>query len=318
LRACLKIKKSARFEIQFAWEGDKLIGETENSLFTHFLLKGLKGEADSDSDGRITVDELYDYAYEQISRLTPKQTPRKDASKQEGEIVLRQFTRIEDIKPVQLSDDLISEIEDLRPYVREAAVQKLEKIVKGRNIGMARSALEALEKIATDDNTTRRVSHMANQILESFHQAEQKAEEERKAREETERLATLKAEEERLVREKAETEQRAKEEAKRLLAEQKADEERKAQKEAKRLAALKAKEERLAREKAEAEQIARKEAEGEPLLAKQKLEEARKAKEKMEVRPFRPTSFPENIKLSKPSALPEEIKWRKKPKDLPK
>ena len=35
---------------------------------------------------------------------------------------------------------LISEIEDLRPYVREIAVQKLERILKGKNIGMARSA----------------------------------------------------------------------------------------------------------------------------------------------------------------------------------
>jgi hypothetical protein len=31
-----------------------------------------------------------------------------------------------------LPDDLISEIEDLRPYVREIAVQKLEKILKGK------------------------------------------------------------------------------------------------------------------------------------------------------------------------------------------
>jgi hypothetical protein len=38
------------------WEGDKIIGETDNSLFTHFLVKGLQGEADLDSDGCITVD----------------------------------------------------------------------------------------------------------------------------------------------------------------------------------------------------------------------------------------------------------------------
>src|SRR3989304_5708220 len=97
---------------QFAWEGDKVIGETDNSLFTHFLVKGLEGDADSDSDGRITVDELYDYAYEQISRVTPKQTPTKSATKQEGEIVLRQNMRIEDIKRVDLPDNLIDEIED--------------------------------------------------------------------------------------------------------------------------------------------------------------------------------------------------------------
>src|SRR3990172_3444223 len=122
--------------IQLAWEGDKVIGETDNSLFTHFLVKGLEGEADSDGDGRITVDELYDYTYDQISRVTPKQTPTKSASKQEGEIVLRQNMRIEDIKPVPLPNELIDEIEDTRPYVREAAVQKLERILKGKNFGL--------------------------------------------------------------------------------------------------------------------------------------------------------------------------------------
>ena len=137
---------TASDEIQFAWEGDKIIGETDNSLFTHFLLKGLSGEADINSDGKITVDELYDYTYEEISKVTPKQTPRKDASKQEGDIVLRQITRIEDIKPVALPDDLISEIEDIRPSVREWAVQRLTNILRGKNIGMARTAKEALEK----------------------------------------------------------------------------------------------------------------------------------------------------------------------------
>jgi caspase domain-containing protein/WD40 repeat protein len=245
---------------QYAWEGNQIIGETQNSLFTHFLVKGLEGEADGDGDGRITIDELYDYAYEEIAKLTPKQTPTKSISKQEGEIVLRQIMRIEDIKPVSLPGELMDEIEDTRPYVREAAVQKLDKLIKGRNIGLARSAREALEKIATDDNTTRRVAQMATQLLESIRQAE-KAEEERKAREEAERIAAQKAEEERLAAEKAEAERKAREEAERLLAERKAEEERKAREEAERLAILKAEEERLAREKAEAERRVREEAE---------------------------------------------------------
>ncbi len=189
---------------QFAWEGDKVIGETDNSLFTHFLVKGLEGEADRDSDGTITVDELYDYTYEQISKLTVKQTPTKSASKVEGEIVLRRFAHLEDIKPVALPDDLINEIEDLRPYVREAAVQKLEKIVKGRNIGMARSAIEALEKIVADDNTTRRVLQIATQVLASVRQAEQKAAEERSASERAESDSTAQEEADKLTRAKAE------------------------------------------------------------------------------------------------------------------
>jgi hypothetical protein len=162
---------------QFAWEGDKVIGETtQNSLFTHFLVKGLQGDADRDSDGKISVDDLYDYTYDEISRLTSKQTPTKAASKVEGEFVLREITRLEDIKPIALPADLVDETEDTRPYVREAAVQKLIKILGGRNIGMARTAAEALERIAADDNTTRRVADEARQAVEAFHAA-RKAEE---------------------------------------------------------------------------------------------------------------------------------------------
>jgi len=172
---------------QFAWEGNQVIGETDNSLFTHFLVKGLEGEADKDGDGKISVDELYDFAFDQISKITPKQTPTKSTSKQEGEIILRQITRIEDIKPMPLPNDLISEIEDTRPYVREAAVYKLEKILKGKNIGMARSAIAALEKIIIDENTTPRVAKTATQALESFRQAEKKDE-----KAEVERIAKTK------------------------------------------------------------------------------------------------------------------------------
>src|SRR5215212_4279241 len=42
---------------QFAWEGDKVTGDMENSLFTNFLVKGLEGEADVNSAGRITIDD---------------------------------------------------------------------------------------------------------------------------------------------------------------------------------------------------------------------------------------------------------------------
>jgi caspase domain-containing protein len=156
---------------QFAWEGDKAFGETQNSLFTHFLVKGLEGEADSDSDGNITVDELYDYAFEQISKLTPKQTPTKSASKQEGEIVLRQITRIEDIKPIPLPLYLISAIENPDADVRFGAVQSLIKLLTGKNRGLARSARETLERLARDEDS-RRVAQAAAQALAFIRQEE--------------------------------------------------------------------------------------------------------------------------------------------------
>ena len=85
-----RIILTASDSTQYAWESDKVIGQTDNSLFTHFLVQGLQGEADLDGDGQITVDELYDYAYEKVKLATPKQTPSKFSSKQQGEIILRQ------------------------------------------------------------------------------------------------------------------------------------------------------------------------------------------------------------------------------------
>src|SRR5688500_15238233 len=113
---------------QFAWEGDQVIGHTEKSLFTHFLVDGLEGKADRDGDGHINVDELYDYAFEQVHNATPKQTPSKFSNRQQGEIVLRQNLRPEDIPPVSLSDQLLSEIDSLFPEVRLRAVEQLAKI----------------------------------------------------------------------------------------------------------------------------------------------------------------------------------------------
>jgi len=266
---------------QYAWEGDKVIGgETENSLFTHFLVKGLEGEADNDGDGRVTVDELYDYVYEKVKLATPKQTPSKFSTKQQGEILLRQSMRIEDVKPVPLPSDLIDEIEDKRTYVREAAVQHLIKLLNGKNLGLARSAREALERIAENDDS-RTISRAAFQALEAIKQADakieggqlEKLEAERKV--EAERLITKKAEEERLAKAKLAAEQLA-EEKRRADA---AEKERKAREEAERLAAQKAEEERIAKAQLETERKAEEEAER---IAAQKAEKDRVAKTQAE------------------------------------
>jgi uncharacterized caspase-like protein len=82
-----RIVLTATDATQYAWEGDKVIGNTQKSVFTHFLIEGLKGDADLDGDGRIDVDELYDYTYEQVVRRTPKQTPGKWSYRQQGDII---------------------------------------------------------------------------------------------------------------------------------------------------------------------------------------------------------------------------------------
>ncbi len=272
---------------QFAWEGDKVIGETDNSLFTHYLVEGLEGEADRDGDGHITVDELYDYAYEKVRIATPKQTPSKFATKQQGEIVLRGNIRVENIKPVPLPDDLIAAIKSSLPFVREGAVRQLEDLLRGKNLGLARSAQEALERIAEDDDS-KIISRAAFQVLGTTRQAEKNAEEERIAKLEAERLVeeislVEEAERQRLAAQKAEEERIAKVklEAGRLAEEkrhtaEKAEAERKNEEE--RIAKAKMEAVRLSAEKAGAEQKAKEEAER---LIKQKAEEERLAKAKL-------------------------------------
>ena len=51
-------------------------GGLRSGIFSHFLVRGLKGAADSDSNRIITVDELYNYVYQNVRRYTGHvQTP---------------------------------------------------------------------------------------------------------------------------------------------------------------------------------------------------------------------------------------------------
>ena len=84
-----RVVLTATDSTQYAWEGDQVTGEAQKSVFTHFLVRGLQtGEADSDGDGRITIDEWYDYVYEQVVNQTPRQTPSKWSYKEQGELVI--------------------------------------------------------------------------------------------------------------------------------------------------------------------------------------------------------------------------------------
>src|SRR4029077_10617622 len=101
---------------QYAWEGDQVIGDAQNSLFTHFLVEGLKtGAADKDADGVVTVDELYDYVRENVVTTTPRQTPYKWSYLQRGAIVLAQNPfATPSVLPVEIEEALNSKLSGLR------------------------------------------------------------------------------------------------------------------------------------------------------------------------------------------------------------
>jgi uncharacterized caspase-like protein len=75
--------------MQYAFEGEQLHGEAALSIFTRALVEGMtSGDADRNGDGRVTLDELYDYLYERVRRVNPSQTPTTSNLDKRGEIVI--------------------------------------------------------------------------------------------------------------------------------------------------------------------------------------------------------------------------------------
>jgi hypothetical protein len=89
-----RVVLTASNALQYAFEGEKVIGEGSRSVFTRHLVCGLEtGEADLDGDGRIALAELYDYVFARVVDETPKQRPGMWAFKVEGDLFLARSPR---------------------------------------------------------------------------------------------------------------------------------------------------------------------------------------------------------------------------------
>jgi hypothetical protein len=153
--------------VELSWEGDGWLGESKPSVFTNFLVEGLRaGEADLDGDGKIVLDELYDYVYEQILTSGYKQTPQKWAHGVEGQIVVAQNPFI---KPAKLSPEFIQAIESPLASVRKGVVDDLNNLLHDSRPAIALAALKALERLSSDDS--RQVSKAAQESLMAYAKA---------------------------------------------------------------------------------------------------------------------------------------------------
>lgn len=73
---------------QYSFEGNQIVGQGTQSVFTRFLVEGLlTGKADLDSDGDISLDELYSYVFDRVVEEMPQQRPKKQENV-EGRIVI--------------------------------------------------------------------------------------------------------------------------------------------------------------------------------------------------------------------------------------
>ena len=73
---------------QYAFEGDVISGSGARSVFTRFLVEGIRsGNADLDGDGEVALDELYSYVHDRVTDEMPQPRPKKQEDV-EGRIYL--------------------------------------------------------------------------------------------------------------------------------------------------------------------------------------------------------------------------------------
>ncbi|MDQ6836280.1 MAG: PASTA domain-containing protein [Actinomycetota bacterium] len=91
-----RVVLTASDAMQYAFEGDEVVGEGVQSVFTRVLTEGLQtGEADRDRDGYVSFDELYDYVHTRVTEERPQQKPCKWEMGVQGRVVIAKSARRE-------------------------------------------------------------------------------------------------------------------------------------------------------------------------------------------------------------------------------
>jgi formylglycine-generating enzyme required for sulfatase activity len=135
--------------LELSWEGDEWLGEGRPSVFTNFLVEGLRtGKADLDGDGKIVLDELYKYVYERVMTSGyAKQTPHKWAQKVEGQIFIAHAPEPDAGLPEWIIDALSS----AAFTARLAAVGELAQLIQGDNRTLVAAARAELKRLSEEE-----------------------------------------------------------------------------------------------------------------------------------------------------------------------
>ncbi|MBH1933725.1 caspase family protein [Streptomyces sp. AV19] len=138
--------------MEYAFEGTRLAEDTgpRPSVFTSALVSGLTtGEADLDEDGRISLDELYEYVFDRVRQENPNQTPSRTVDMQ-GDLYLARSHRRR-ITPSPVPDDVRAAMSSPDLYTRRGAITELRARMENPDLSIAVGAREALEDMAHKD-----------------------------------------------------------------------------------------------------------------------------------------------------------------------
>lgn len=154
-----RVTLTASNELEYAFEAaapatsiNELGAAAPGSLFTRCLVEGLRtGDADTDSDGAISVDDLYDYVKQRVREQSTHQTPRMSGDVS-GDIVIARSTR-----RVRLPPELDVAVNSNLAGVRAGAVSELVALMRwGAAPGLEAVARETLEQLTNDDSRSAR------------------------------------------------------------------------------------------------------------------------------------------------------------------
>ena len=145
---------------QYSFEGDNLSGIGSSSLFTRYLIEGIRtGKADLDRDGDISLDELYSYVHDRVIEEMPQQRPKKQEDV-EGRIVIAKNVGWQ--MPPYVQNAINSPI----ALDRRGAIQTLSHLYRVGNQTVRRQALEQLQTLVEDDS--RMVSGDAADVIKTL------------------------------------------------------------------------------------------------------------------------------------------------------
>jgi serine/threonine protein phosphatase PrpC len=144
-RAVITASSAMEFAFEEVHPGDD--AQRTPSVFTSALVEGLAtGDADRDEDGRVSLDELYDYVFDKVREQNPHQTPSRRIEL-EGELYLARSRRRR-IHPAPLPADLQAALTDMNMYARLGAITELRSRLSSDNLETAVAAYAALTEVA--------------------------------------------------------------------------------------------------------------------------------------------------------------------------
>jgi hypothetical protein len=144
---------TASSAIEYAWEGDELLGSGQPSLFTAAIVEGLEtGEADIDRDGVVSVDDLYKHVYQSVRQAKRGQTPLLSAVDVEPDLYVARNPRSAGLRLTALPVDVRRRVGHPLASERAGVVVHLARLLHGGDPRVEAASRQALVGLSGDDS----------------------------------------------------------------------------------------------------------------------------------------------------------------------